>query len=217
MEEKEDSEKKYVEVVIGRSPSDVKKYGSKGAILLGKQFIEIENKLVLAGNMYMDVSGAHVVFICGTDFGTQTSTFCSPRTYRNLWMPYYKKVNDWIHENTSWKTFKHCCGSVRSLIPSFIESGFDILNPVQCSAANMDAQELKNEFGEKIVFWGGGVDTQKTLPFGTPGEVRREVFERCEIFSENGGFVFSSIHNIQANTPVENIVAMLDAVHEFNE
>ena len=81
----------------------------------------------------------------------------------------------------------------------------------------MDAQELKDEFGEKIVFWGGGVDTQKTLPFGTPEDVRREVFERCEIFSENGGFVFSSIHNIQANTPVENIVAMLEAVQEFNE
>jgi uroporphyrinogen-III decarboxylase len=157
-----------------------------------------------------------VVFICGTDFGTQTSTFCSVQTYRNLWMPYYKKVNDWIHENTSWKTFKHCCGSVRSLIPSFIESGFDILNPVQCSAANMDAQELKDEFGEKIVFWGGGVDTQKTLPFGTPEEVKKEVLGRCEIFSKNGGFVFSSIHNIQANTPVENIVAMLDAVDEFN-
>jgi len=157
-----------------------------------------------------------VVFICGTDFGTQTSTFCSVQTYRNLWMPYYKKVNDWIHENTGWETFKHCCGSVRSLIPSFIESGFDILNPVQCSAANMDAQELKNEFGKEIVFWGGGVDTQKTLPFGTPEDVKKEVFERCEIFSENGGFVFSSIHNIQANTPVENIVTMFDAVHEFS-
>jgi uroporphyrinogen-III decarboxylase len=157
-----------------------------------------------------------VVFICGTDFGTQASTFCSIQTYRNLWMPYYKKVNDWIHENTSWKTFKHCCGSIRSLIPSFIESGFDILNPVQCSAADMDAKQLKDEFGDKIVFWGGGVDTQKTLPFGTPEDVREEVLERCKIFSKNGGFVFSSIHNIQANTPVENIVAMLDAVREFN-
>ena len=81
----------------------------------------------------------------------------------------------------------------------------------------MDAQELKVEFGDRIVFWGGGVDTQKTLPFGTPEQVREEVLQRCEIFSKNGGFVFSSIHNIQANTPVENIVAMLDAVHEFNK
>ncbi len=157
-----------------------------------------------------------VIFICGTDFGTQTSTFCSTETFRNLWMPYYKRINDWIHKNTNWKTFKHCCGSVKSFIPSFIDSGFDILNPVQISAANMDAKELKSEFGDHIVFWGGGVDTQKTLPFGTPDDVRREVLERCEIFSPGGGFIFSSIHNIQANTPVENIVAMFDALKEFN-
>ncbi|UCH13762.1 MAG: methyltransferase [Bacteroidales bacterium] len=157
-----------------------------------------------------------VVFICGTDFGTQSSTFCSVETYRDLWMPYYKRINDWIHKNTSWKTFKHCCGSIKSFIPSFIDSGFDILNPVQISAANMDAKELKSEFGEKIVFWGGGADTQKTLPFGRPDDVRKEVLERCEIFSQHGGFVFSSIHNIQANTPVENIVAMFNAVKEFN-
>jgi uroporphyrinogen-III decarboxylase len=157
-----------------------------------------------------------VVFICGTDFGTQTSTFCSVETYRDLWMPYYKRINDWIHENTGWKTFKHCCGSIKSLIPSFIDSGFDILNPVQISAANMDAKELKNEFGSQIVFWGGGADTQKTLPFGKPEDVRKEVLERCEIFGQGGGFVFSSIHNVQANTPVENIVAMFEAVKEFN-
>jgi len=157
-----------------------------------------------------------VVFICGTDFGTQTSAFCSVETFRDLWMPYYKRINDWIHKNTGWKTFKHCCGSIKSFIPSFIDSGFDILNPVQISAANMDAKELKNEFGEHIVFWGGGVDTQKTLPFGKPEDVRREVLERCEIFSPDGGFVFSSIHNIQANTPVENIVSVFDALKEFN-
>jgi hypothetical protein len=157
-----------------------------------------------------------VIFICGADFGTQTSAFCSIETFRDLWMPYYKRINDWIHKNTGWKTFKHCCGSIRSFIPSFIDSGFDILNPVQISAADMDAKELKSEFGDHIVFWGGGVDTQKTLPFGKPEDVRREVLERCEIFSPGGGFVFSSIHNIQANTPVENIVAMIDALKEFN-
>ncbi len=157
-----------------------------------------------------------VIFICGTDFGTQSSTFCSVETYHDLWMPYYKRINDWIHKNTRWKTFKHCCGSIKSFIPSFIDSGFDILNPVQISAANMNPEELKAEFGEQIVFWGGGVDTQKTLPFGKPDDVRKEVLERCEILSRNGGFVFSSIHNIQANTPVENIVAMFDAIKEFN-
>ena len=157
-----------------------------------------------------------VAFICGTDFGTQRSTFCSAKTYKSLYMPYYKIINEWIHKNTQWKTFKHSCGAVKSFIPHFIESGFDILNPVQCSAVGMEPEELKNEFGNDIVFWGGGVDTQQTLPFGKPSEVREEVLKRCEIFSKNGGFVFNAVHNIQAKTSIENIVAMIDAVHEFN-
>lgn len=156
------------------------------------------------------------VFICGTDFGTQKSAFCSVSTFQELWLPYYKQINDWIHKNTRWKTFKHSCGAVEKFIPSFIECGFDILNPVQCSASGMDPQHLKDAYGSSIVFWGGGVDTQKTLPFCTPDEVRREVLQRCEIFSRDGGFVFNSIHNLQAGTPTENIVAMLDAVQEFN-
>lgn len=156
------------------------------------------------------------VFLCGTDFGTQNSTFCSTATFRDLWFPYYKRINDWIHANTAWKCFKHSCGSVERFIPSFIESGFDILNPVQCSAANMGEEHLKSAFGDRLTFWGGGVDTQKTLPFGTPAQVREQVLRRCEVFARNGGFVFNSIHNIQANTPIGNIIAMLDAVHEFS-
>ena len=158
-----------------------------------------------------------VLFICGTDFGTQISTFCSANTYRNLYLPYYKKVNDWIHSNTGWKTFKHSCGAVEPFIPMFIESGFDILNPVQCSAAGMDPRILKEKYGRDIVFWGGGIDTQKILPFGTPDEVRAQVKERCEIFGKDGGFVFNAIHNVQAGTPVENIVAMLDALKDYNK
>lgn len=155
----------------------------------------------------------HAVFLCGTDFGTQSSTFCSEKTFRELYFPYYKIMNDWIHRYTSWKTFKHSCGAVRSLIPAFIECGFDILNPVQLSAANMDALELKKEFGKDIVFWGGGVDTQKTLALGTPDQVRIEVRERCEILGHDGGFVFNTVHNIQANTPIENVVAMIDTLN----
>ncbi len=161
-------------------------------------------------------SAVDVVFICGTDFGTQSSSFCSPETYRQLYHPFYKKINDWIHHNTKWKTFKHSCGAVGEFIPLFIESGFDILNPVQLSAAGMDAGELKKEFGKDIVFWGGGVDTQKTLPFGSPEEVRTEVLHRCEVLGKGGGFVFNSIHNIQAKSPIENVIAMIDAVHDFN-
>ena len=156
------------------------------------------------------------MFVCGTDFGTQTSAFCSVATFRELWFPYYQRVNSWVHANTSWKCFKHSCGSVERFLESFIEAGFDIINPVQCSAAGMDPAELKRKYGARLVFWGGGVDTQKTLPFGSSQEVREEVLRRCEIFAPGGGFVFNAIHNLQAGTPVENIVAMLHAVHEFN-
>ncbi len=156
------------------------------------------------------------IFLCGADFGTQTSSFCSAKTLRELYCPYYTRLNDWIHAHTAWKTFKHSCGSVERFIPAFIDAGFDILNPVQCSAVGMDAEHLKSAYGDRIVFWGGGIDTQQVLPFGTPDEVHRQVLERCGIFSRNGGFVFNSIHNVQACTPVDNIVAMLDAVHEFN-
>ncbi len=156
------------------------------------------------------------VFLCGTDFGTQTSAFCSVGTFRELWFPYYKRINDWVHAHTSWKCFKHSCGSVERFFESFIEAGFDIINPVQCSAAGMDPETLKEKYGARLVFWGGGIDTQQTLPFGTPQQVREQVLRRCEIFAPGGGFVFNSIHNMQAGTPVANIVAMLDAVHEFN-
>jgi len=157
-----------------------------------------------------------VVMVCGTDDGTQISTFFSPEIYKNLYVPYYKKVNRWIHDNTGWKTFKHSCGAVEPLIPLFIECGFDILNPVQCAAVGMDPKHLKETYGKDITFWGGGVDTQKVLPFGTPEEVRVQVLERCEIFSKDGGFIFNAIHVVQKGVPLENIVAMFDAVKEFN-
>jgi len=160
--------------------------------------------------------GVDAVFLCGTDFGTQTSSFCSVETFRELYYPYYKKLNDWIHWNTNWKSFKHSCGSVERFIPSFIEAGFDILNPVQCSAARMGAEHLKAAYGRHLAFWGGGVDTQRALPFGTPEQVREQVLRRCEVFARGGGFVFNSIHNVQAFTPVENVVAMIEAVHEFS-
>lgn len=161
-------------------------------------------------------SQVQAVHICGTDFGTQTSAFCSIKTLRDLYFPYYKQINDWIHSHTPWKTFKHSCGAVSKFIPTFIEAGFDIFNPVQCSATGMEPEQLKANYGDQIVFWGGGVDTQQVLPFGTPAEVREQVLRRCEVFAPGGGFVFNPIHNVQAETPVENIVAMIDAVHEFN-
>lgn len=158
----------------------------------------------------------NAVFTCGTDFGTQDSTFCAPEQFDDMWLPYYKKINDWVHENTQWLTFKHSCGAVESFMDRFIRAGFDIINPVQINAAGMDPKMLKEKYGRDLVFWGGGIDTQKVLPFGTPEEVREQVLRNCEIFSKDGGFVFNPVHNIQANTPVENVVAMLEALKEFN-
>ena len=159
-------------------------------------------------------SKVDIVFTCGTDFGTQDSQFCSIDTFRSLWLPHYKRMNDWIHSNTTWKVFKHCCGAIIPLLPGFIDAGFDIINPVQINAKDMDSQRLKNEFGKDITFWGGGIDTQKILPHATPEEVKSHVRKQCEIFGKNGGFVFNSVHNIQANAPIANVVAMIETLNE---
>jgi hypothetical protein len=154
------------------------------------------------------------VFLTGTDFGTQRGLFIGADAYRELFKPYHKRVNDLVHAKSSWKTFIHSCGAVAQLIPEFIEAGFDILNPVQCSAVGMDARDLKREFGRHLTFWGGGANTQQTLQFGTPDEVYRECRERIEIFGEGGGFVFDAVHNVQATTPTDNLLAMFRAIRD---
>jgi hypothetical protein len=154
----------------------------------------------------------HVVWLDGTDLAAQNTLFCGPETYRELYMPFSRKLNDWIHAHTKWKTMKHCCGGCEPLIEGFIEAGFDVLNPLQTSASGMDPQLLVDKYGGRIVFWGGGVDTQQTLPFGTPEQVRRQVTERLRIFNARNGFVFSTVHNIQCNTPTENVLAMFEAL-----
>jgi hypothetical protein len=156
------------------------------------------------------------IILCGTDFGTQDSQFCSPQTFRELYLPYYRRMTDWIHAHTPWKVLKHSCGSVVPLLEAFIDAGFDILNPVQINALHMDPAMLKREFGDRLVFWGGGVDTQKVLPFARPAEVEAHVQRQCEILGKGGGFVFNAVHNIQANVPVENVVAMVRAFKRFN-
>lgn len=155
-----------------------------------------------------------VAMLTGTDFGTQRGLFISRKAYRTLFQPFHRRLNDLIHRHSPWKTFIHSCGDVYPLIPDFITAGFDILNPVQCSAAEMDPVRLKKEFGRDIVFWGGGIDTQHTLPFGTPEEVYRQCRERIEIFGPEGGFVFDAIHNIQGPTPVENMLALFRAIRD---
>ncbi len=155
-----------------------------------------------------------VVNLTGTDFGAQNGPLVSPQTYRTLFQPFHKQVNDWVHRNTTWKTFIHSCGSVWALVDDFIAAGFDILNPVQCSAARMNPYDLKSKFGGRITFWGGGVDTQATLPFGSPREVREEVRERIRAFGPGGGFVFTAVHNIQALVPAENVLTMYRTARE---
>ncbi len=158
-----------------------------------------------------------VVFTTGTDFGTQHGLFISPQAYRDLYKPFHKRINDFVHAKSNWKVFIHSCGAVKELIPDLIEAGFDILNPVQCSAAGMDPRELKEKFGKEIIFWGGGVDTQRTLPFGTPEEVYNEVRQRIEIFNNPTGMVFNTIHNVQAKTPIENVQAMFRAIRDSGQ
>lgn len=146
------------------------------------------------------------------DFGTQDAPFLSTKMFRELIMPHYKRGLDWVHANTEMKVFLHSDGAIAALIPSILEMGVDILNPVQTSAKGMDAQMLKSVFGDRLVFWGGSLDCQNTLPFGTPDEVAEEVQEHARVFSPGGGYVFASVHNIQANVPPENVIAMFDAV-----
>ncbi len=164
--------------------------------------------------LYRQVMGERieVLVMSGTDFGGQQRPLCSPKLFDLLWRPLYKKLNDWVHRNTSWRVFFHSCGAVAPLLDAFVEAGVDILNPVQCSAAGMDPATLKAKYGDKLVFWGGGVDTQKTLPFGSVDEVRAEVRERVRILGDGGGFVFNTVHNIQARTPTENVLAMYEEV-----
>ncbi len=175
----------------------------------GQCAIGLQNLERLAKTVGQDAQAA---FVTGTDFGTQSGLFISRKAYRDLYMPFHKIINGFIHAHTPWKTFIHSCGCVTDLIPDFIEAGFDILNPVQTSAAGMDPGWLKRTYGKDIVFWGGGVDTQRTLPYGTPDEVYRQVRERVDLFNDGGGFVFNSVHNIQALVPVENVEAMFRAL-----
>ena len=152
------------------------------------------------------------VFTTAADFGTQTGLLISPKTYEELYKPFHKRINDCIHKKTKWKIFIHSCGAVKELIPDFIDVGFDIFNPVQSSAAGIDPAELKKKFGRDLVFWGGGIDTQNVLPFGTPDEVYKQAVERIRILNNPPGFVFSATGNIQTGTPIENILAVFKAV-----
>jgi uroporphyrinogen decarboxylase len=149
------------------------------------------------------------------DAGTQRGEFLAPDLFAEMIKPHYRRLCDWVHAHTNWKTYLHCCGSIYHYIPEWIEAGIDILNPVQISAANMEPERLAADFGGRIVFWGGGCDTQRVLPLGTPEEVREHVRHNLSVFGGgSGGYVFTQVHNIQQNVPVANVEAMFGAAYE---
>ena len=154
--------------------------------------------------------------IASDDAGTQRGPLIGPDLFEEMIVPHYRRLCDWVHAHTRWRTFLHSCGSIHEYIGPWIRAGVDILNPVQISAARMTPAELMRDFGGRIVFWGGGCDTQEVLPLGTPEEVREHVRQNMRTFGAGpGGYVFSQVHNIQPNVPVENVEAMLDAAYEF--
>jgi uroporphyrinogen-III decarboxylase len=167
--------------------------------------------------LYWEALGDNIDIITVSlrDYGVQDREMFSPRIFEEYFVPCYKMQCDWIHQHTPWKTYQHSCGSIPRLIEPMIRAGIDILNPVQTSAGGMDAQRLKESFGDRITFWGGGVDTQRVLSFGTPDEVRKDVEERIRTFGPGGGFVWAAIHNIQYNVPPENIIQAIDTVREL--
>lgn len=158
---------------------------------------------------------AQAVFLCGTDFGTQKSEVMSKKMFEDRYVPFFARINGWVHAHTPWKTLYHSCGSLVNIMDDMIGCGIDCLNPVQTSAHGMDPAFLKETFGDRITFWGGGVESQTTLNNGTPDDVERAMRKNIEIFSKNGGFVFSIVHNVQANVRMDNLRRILDVIQEY--
>lgn len=156
-----------------------------------------------------------IIVISAADFGSQHGLFISQDLYRELFKPYHTMVNRWVHEHTTWKTFIHTCGSIRGLLPDLHEAEFDILNPVQISAFDMDPVQLKEQYGKWFTFWGGGINTQHTLPFGSPDEIREEVKRFIGIFGAGSGYVWNAVHNIQANIPIANLMTLFETLNVY--
>jgi len=153
----------------------------------------------------------------GDDLGGQDGPFMSPEIYDEVFKPRHKKMWDFVHENSSCKVFLHSCGSIYELLPGLIDAGLDVLNPVQTTARDMEPEKLKKEFKNDLVFWGGGCNTQEVLAKGTPEQIRQDVKKRIEILGEGGGMVFNQIHNILADVPPQNVIAMLEAAYEYGK
>jgi uroporphyrinogen decarboxylase len=176
----------------------------------------MERHLAVLAKVCRAVGDVVDVIRFGDDLGTNGGPFMAPKTYRQLFKPRHTILCDYVHQHSKMKTFLHSCGSIRALLPDLIEAGYDVINPVQTTCKGMEAEGLKTDFGRDICFWGGGCDTKSVLPQGTPAEVKEHVKRRLEIFMPGGGFVFNTVHNILPEVPPQNIVAMFEAVQEFN-
>ncbi|MCX6624588.1 MAG: methyltransferase [Acidobacteria bacterium] len=174
-----------------------------------------EHHLATLHRLLPGLHGLIDVLVVGDDLGMQKGPQISRKMYRELFFQRHKRIYEAAKKLSGAHIFLHSCGGIYELIPDLIEAGVEILNPVQTSARNMDPARLKQEFGRDVTFWGGGCDTQRVLPFGTPAEVREDVRRRMEIFAPGGGFVWTQVHNIMADIPPENIVAMLEAAREY--
>ncbi len=153
----------------------------------------------------------------GDDLGMDTGPFMSPEVYRRLFKPRHTMLCDYVKKHSRMHTFLHSCGSIYKLLPDLIEAGYDIINPVQINVRDMEPERLKKEFGQDITFWGGGADTRHMLNHASPGEVKEHVKRLMDIFAPGGGFVFNTVHNILPDVPPENVVAMFEAIEEFNQ
>lgn len=167
--------------------------------------------------VYLEAVGTDLdVIQMADDLGGQQGPLISLDMYRRLLQPAHARVYGFIRENFHGTLLMHNCGSIRQFLPDLIEAGVQAINPVQVTAAHMDPQGLKRDFGKHLVFWGGGSDTQTVLPFGTPAEVVSQVRERMEVFSPGGGFVFASVHIIQPGTSPENIIATFETARDWS-
>jgi uroporphyrinogen decarboxylase len=153
----------------------------------------------------------------GDDLGTNNSPIMAPAVYRRLFKPHHARLCDYVHKHSSMKTFLHSCGSIYRMLPDLIEAGYDIINPVQTNCKEMEPERLKKDFGKDICFWGGGCDPKSILNKATPAEVKNHVKRRLDVFMPGGGYVFNTVHNILPEVPPQNIVAMFEAVDEFNQ
>lgn len=158
---------------------------------------------------------AQAVFLSGTDFGSQHTELMSKTMFEELYMPFYKKVNGWVHENTGWKTVNHTCGSLIHLLDDFVEMGLDCLNPIQISADHMDPKALKEKYNKKLTFWGAAVDGQTTMAHGTPDDVEKQLRENVEILRPDGGFVCSIVHNLQSSYDLKNVTRIFDVLKDY--